>query len=314
MNKRPANVGPTSRHDRVGFTLIEMLVVLGIFLALSGMMFYLASVVRNKDKATQGASELQSWLKIAQMWALRDQRATGLRLILDPGRQYVTQCVYIAQPDPYVGAPGATLTTTQVSPTLVTVTGSGIDFSGGFGGSPSPQWPVQTGDYLELGSGATARLYRLTPVSPTQLQIQIDPAEPWTDFTTSDFRIIRRPRPRQGEPALNLPYHVVVDLSTNGTFGGGLPFNAGTPYVDIVFGPSGRLVGEGLPASDIMLWVRDTSEDNEPGLAGPNEFRLSPMLVVVSVRTGMVSVQPVSHPPYNDPYALTRDGRASGSN
>jgi hypothetical protein len=135
---------------------------------------------------------------------------------------------------------------------------------------------------------------------------------------------VRQPRVRQGSPSLDLPENVAIDLRTNATyttFGSALPVNSATQNVEILFGPSGGVIGLGSGNDKIQLWLRDTSMDATTSPLNPNAtFLGDQILVTVYVRSGFISANPVdttmttTAPPYQyvDPYAFTRDGKSSG--
>src|SRR5437016_6178866 len=67
-----------------GFTLVEMLVALGIMLVLATLLFAFGGKIMESHRASSGGDQLQKWLSIAKQRALRDAIPTGLRLIPDP--------------------------------------------------------------------------------------------------------------------------------------------------------------------------------------------------------------------------------------
>jgi prepilin-type N-terminal cleavage/methylation domain-containing protein len=279
--------------------------------------------------------------------------------------QQVTQLSYIEQPDEWVfvspspNPPTAsTITVTSniytsayttaqyqggvmVMPNGTAGTPTTIDFTGGAGWSQlTTQWPVHTNDLIEFNSGGQSLVFPIktyvqpanatTPVGlvtgPPSNTAPADPRLPST-LTCGDFRIIRKPRPKSGEAALQLPTNVVIDVPTSvSTYGSSLPTPSHAAYgvnktgnIDILFAPSGEVISAGLPSNDLLLWLRDTSEDPPPGTK--NMFGGPQYLVIVRIRTGMVAVQPVDITPnaatnptgYLQPYSFTTDGVDSGT-
>lgn len=270
--------------------------------------------------------------------------------------------------------------------------GVGVDFSGGYGFPVAPQWPVQVGDLMEFYSGAGARVFPIRAILQTQItstntvrQIALvtGPASNAEDndpnintyVAGADFRIVRQTRPKVGEPPLQLPTNIVVDLTVNNTHD---PSNASNPSlaypikydsahsqrgwpasyrsplpspvpgpqgsvaftsnIDILFSPTGAVISSGLPEGDVKLWLRDVSAD---AILPPTTYADYPtgsllfngeqFIVKVTLRTGMIAVQPLDDltvpvsnltlqlppgvnpvPVYRDPYSFTRDGKASG--
>src|SRR5437899_4734829 len=68
------------------FTLVEMLVVLGLMLVLAALAIAFIPRMNERAKTPRGASQLQMWLLIARQWAKRDNTPTGIRL--QAGRLY----------------------------------------------------------------------------------------------------------------------------------------------------------------------------------------------------------------------------------
>src|SRR5262249_27120842 len=147
---------------------------------------------------------------------------------------------------------------------------------------------------------------------------------------TTNYVIIRQPRPIPGEPVLNFPDNVIVDMNLIQPPGNPLPppvyyqrsfpdvtaatlTSPTTPNYHIVFTPSGtltRTIGESN--NKIILWVRDyTQAPDQPGE--------QPLIVIFS-RTGRTGGFPANtnlglFPPGNQlafPYYYVLDPRATG--
>ncbi len=102
------------------------------------------------------------------------------------------------------------------------------------------------------------------------------------------------------------------------------PANAAGTYFDILFTSSGQVWNN--PSNIIVLWVRDASKVPHPRLDGSGnsvdgqaEYNAAgeQALVVLNVRTGLISTQPVFPPPAvpstgYDPYQFAKDGLNSG--
>jgi prepilin-type N-terminal cleavage/methylation domain-containing protein len=210
------------------------------------------------------------------------------------------------------------------------------DFSGGLGWQPggtqdpslSSQWPVQAGDYLELLGG---QVHLITPTAQYPSGVDTTPGSP-TYATklalqsvgtigsvnpTDQYRIIRGPRPLRGEADLQLPVGVVIDLQTNFMFSANnnnytLPVDGFTGTVDVLFAPSGALVGRATNGTgQVILWVRDTSLDQVVGPIATNIVQGDPALISVYPRTGFIATHPIDRTSGN-PYSFTQDGRSSG--
>src|SRR5438552_197842 len=91
-----------SKMSRSGFTLVEMIVVIGIMVVLMALAVAVIPRVQERSKAARGADQLQGWLLIAKQTALRDRFPRGIRLnaIVDTDANIVHahQLQYIEQP------------------------------------------------------------------------------------------------------------------------------------------------------------------------------------------------------------------------
>jgi hypothetical protein len=141
-----------------------------------------------------------------------------------------------------------------------------------------------------------------------------------------NYRILRAPRLLSGEEPVNLPDKVGIDFNSYTLTGNAGPFvtqalskapNTGTdtngnPYYEILFSPSGAVIGQGTPNGFVYLWVRDMTAD--PVAANDVNVGFS-TIVSVQTRTGLIASQPVgpSTPTGYDPYLFTRDAKNSGT-
>jgi prepilin-type N-terminal cleavage/methylation domain-containing protein len=292
-------IHPSQR--RPGFTLIELITVIGIMLVISAMIVGVAYTGNNKQVTANGSSALVGWLKTAQAYALRDQKPYGLRLRQD-ATGLVTSFQYIEQPFDWVGPVGSTVSSTATG-NAITITGTGVDFTGG-GTSP-----IQAGDFFECNGG---QICVITGVSgATTITAQMQPGDTtgmWTFTGSSDFRIVRQPQAMIGADMLALPSGVAVNTTANTTFPSALPPTDAQGNINILFAPNGSVITPGLSGRDIRLWVVDT---NQPGFsASASTFTGTPLIVTVAIRTGLISVQSVG--PSGSEYKFVQDGKSSG--
>jgi hypothetical protein len=273
---------------------------------------------------------LQSALLISKQRALREQVPTGLRLIPDsdhPTR--VSELVYVQQPDDFTlvvqdatGRPSGDTLTLSAAGTQYFATSTNADFYGGFGpgATAAEQYPVQPGDYLEVNGGLLAQITGLNPSGQVCRQLVLSrdlrPAGTVSGATTTTkyYRIIRQPRRLAGENSVKLPQDVVIDVPPfTGVYvatqtSKNIPrrsVNATTTFYEIVFAPSGGVVGKGTTSGDkIMLWVRDASRDTV--------WEGEPLLVTVQIRTGMIATHPVDVGNTSNPFHFAQDASSSG--
>jgi hypothetical protein len=101
-------------------------------------------------------------------------------------------------------------------------------------------------------------------------------------LNASDYRVVRQPR-ATGDENLQMPDNMIVDLATNVTYGNPLPSNSGA-YFDLMFGPSGEVVTQGVATQTLNFWVRDITG---------GAFDGEPSLICVFTRSGFVGAYPV---------------------
>jgi prepilin-type N-terminal cleavage/methylation domain-containing protein len=325
-----------SKHagsSRGGFTLVELLVVMSLMLILATIAVLFVPRALEQEKASAGARMLVGWLQTARANALRDQAPRGVRLLpytdqigTLQGFQ-VRQLQYVQQPPDFVVQPGLypnlpsrrlqVLVPPRSPPTALLEPpppGFAMPVPGFTGGFIDPKdYPVQPGDYVEVcGGGLLYRIAALPPITNDTLtlvqhQPPLPPVAPMSSFT-GDYRIIRAPRV-SGEDPLEMPVDVGIDLSPKGQ-GYDLPapltgspaVTGGPPWFDVLFAPSGAVVGDGAAFDKIVFWVRDLTQAN----ATDNE----PQLVCVYTRSGAIAVHPVDVSGGNF-YTFTADGRSS---
>ncbi len=317
----------TNVRRRAGFTLIEMLVVLGIILVLAtlGVVFY--PRLQDSNNMIRASDLVSQTLGNARTRAKRDNLPTGVRFEYDPATGYVTQMEYIQQPDNYsVGICRGTLQPIAGTnpPQYDTVTfatdprnpAAIVNFRGaGSALNAADQATIQPGDYLEVfGGGGVHRIGRA--LTTTSLQLLQPVTIPIAQ--TSNYRIIRQPRIVIGEDPITLPKNMVLDFKLvkypNTVPVRQVPIITGTTpptsfasFYEILFSPSGSVIGQGTGSDKIILWLRDLSQ---PSPEAPDPYAGSPVLISVQVRTGFIAVNPVGPP--NDPFRYTRDPRSSG--
>jgi type II secretory pathway pseudopilin PulG len=287
------------RSERGGWTLIEIVVVMALLIVLATLALAISPRLLEQAKAARGAGQLQGWLLVARQLALRDRTPTGLRMQVDADG-YVRQLAYIQQPDDFSGG-GPCRGSSGQNPLLFDPP---TDFTGGQPGSPD-QFSVQPGDYLELNGGGPVH-----QIQGVRGGTALDLVIPATLPGTPTWRILRQPRLLVGEQTLPLPLDVAIDLNPGRSQG--VPVRSVPPppgskqpptaFWEILFAPSGAVIGKGTVGAKIFLWVRDvTFEDPDEG---------EPTILAVQVRTGFISAHPVNRS--GDPYLFASDDRSSG--
>ncbi len=337
----------TSRNAarRRGFTLIEIMVVIALVGVILALTYLVVPQFGRWQRATEGASQLQSWLMIAKNRALRDQAPRGLRLTpTSANTSLVTDVQFIEQPPDFSGGVITTVSLVQVGNQQLFA----IDFTNPIPPAPNPApppfdffngnqadpsvWLVQPGDYLEIKGGAMLfRILQVTTNSPPlgnrlilapgSLPVQASPLNQnppvWVQSPPIwQYRIIRQPRVLAGEDSMQLPANVAIDLTQNAPdlngAGNSTPLSilslppAGTP-IDIMFSPSGAVIGQQVAQDVIILWVGDTTIQ-------PSWTPADQTLVAIYTRTGQVASHPVNFDVNqgNSYQVFALDNRSSG--
>src|SRR5271163_973989 len=94
---------------RSAFTLIELLIVIALIVVIAGIGFLTVPLFTSQQRASSNASIIVAWLGDAKVQALKQQRATGMRLVVDPTSPnpfFVHEMYYIQTPDDFTGGMG----------------------------------------------------------------------------------------------------------------------------------------------------------------------------------------------------------------
>jgi prepilin-type N-terminal cleavage/methylation domain-containing protein len=324
---------------RRGFTLIELLVVISMILVLATLAVLILPRLGDDQKSVRSADQLSMWLLISKQRAYRDQAPRGIRLVrsdpnlANPGYFEAHELVYIERPEDYLGtnlrvpAPG------YPSPPNNTALIGGVDLT-----NNNTNYIVAPGDFLYFDTleslpynshrisdvqyvaalGGTVLTFGTAEVPPTPSVINGGFPIPVPNNNT--FRIIRQERPLAGEPVLQLPKDMIVDLHLEPTTYPnqsvyGYSWMPGlytpSPNLDIVFNQRGQLMGTNSLYGKVILRVRNGSKPETVG----DQF-----LVTVYSRTGLIAIHPMDITPHpmlpapalNDPFRFVRDGNSSG--
>lgn len=100
---RPAPLETQPTHHR-GFTLIELLVAISIFVILLALTIGTLQSTQTEDKVRETSRVTQAYFEGARSRAFREEKAVGVRLLLDPDDMTIaTGMIYIAERNPVRG-------------------------------------------------------------------------------------------------------------------------------------------------------------------------------------------------------------------
>ncbi|MCS6866939.1 MAG: prepilin-type N-terminal cleavage/methylation domain-containing protein [Gemmataceae bacterium] len=343
-------------HPR-GVTLVELLVVMSILVGLTALALMLLPQVTDQDRTLKATAEVQAALRSAQAMAATARLPRGVRFIARPNSLIATEMQYLEAPpvlipDPKVLADPNGPNGPRVEFVYELYNGSEPSIDPAAPSPPPPPPPAgtvkrrhcyivglnpdQRAQVVESGTlvlpvlGAWSRIERVGPGrnnNPNEVEVLLHvypdvPLGVETTYRTYHFGIYAPPIPLIGEPLVQLPENIGVDLEVS------YPPGQLNKNYDIMFAPSGQTVftattatSVGTPANtNIFLWVRDYTQvpDMRPSsisplVFDPMKFRRSGEQQIVGIRNGYVGTAPVlwpndngTYPPGQNPYSLAQ--------
>ncbi len=296
---------------RAGFTLVELLVVIGLGILLAAMTVGIAnSNIADSYKVVGAADRVSEWLFTAKSQAQATGRPHGVRFFLN-GNQ-ITEAQYIEMPEPFVPF----TQNANDPPRLILQNGPPRSVSAPGTTATQILNNVSAGDSLVLPEfGLTLPISNNNPLTVSNPALLPDLAT-GTSYTTSAFGFVRGPLPLIGEPNLQVPAGMMIDVrdfaAETGTSTSLFPTLNGNQF-DILFSPSGEVLNAGA-VPRIVLWIRNSSFLPPAISPRTNMAEAGQMvLVVVYPKTGAIATQPVLMPPtFGDPYQAAKDGVNTG--
>lgn len=85
--------------ERLGFTLVELIIVVAILMIMATLTLAIFNSTNESDRIRSSARQLQSALLGARDRAIRAREARGLRLMVDPATNTISNMVYIGSPE-----------------------------------------------------------------------------------------------------------------------------------------------------------------------------------------------------------------------
>jgi prepilin-type N-terminal cleavage/methylation domain-containing protein len=342
----------TLQNSRRGFTLIELLVVMSLIIVLASLALAISPRVIEDQRTVRGADLTSGWLLVAKQRAVRDQQARGVRLVVSPdllnggSNTLAKEMVYIERPIDYRGGrlisppsaaiPGYSDPNFPYPTAMVFVAGKDLT-----NGGPPNEPIVAPGDFLvfdtletipynshrvwnviAVAGGTVVELAAIPipPLFPLPQPSVVNGGNPISGMLSTSFRFVRQARPMAGEPKLQLPRDIAVDLNQNiapagSAGGGGGPSflqgvaNGAADGLDIMFSPSGQITGSNGISGKVILRIRNSSRPSTDG---------DQLYVVVYTRSGLIATHPVNmtvNPATGAlllPYQFLLDGNSSG--
>lgn len=264
--------------QRGGYTLVEILIVVGILVVLLTMTLMTVQFTRDGDRVTAAAAQIQSFLAGARDRAIYARAPRGVRLFLDTENpRALSAMVYI---DPSQTWGDGVVQLRRWDPEVddrTNIGGGNVDINqDGVADDPRNVWMVlgEGTGWWELkrrgllfdgmriripkGPGGSwypinTRLIDVTQAPPTTQSLVLGipyrdpgntPVERSQAFESGgpeDYEIQLAPRILPGEPAI-LPEGTVIDLDGSQLANASLAASVG--YIDFIYSPRGGLVGE----------------------------------------------------------------------
>ena len=272
---------------RSGFTLVELLVVMGIIVILLTMTLMTVNFTRESDRVRGAAGQVQSFLAGARDRAIYSKEPRGVRFFVSPENpRAVTTMAYIA--------PGGVWSSPEnsVNVRLERIDGNGdgdfsdsVDFVTRVHGMQNPGWWnlkrrgwLVDGLRIRIPKGPTGNWY---PIDTSLIDITVPPSAdqilllqiPFADGgNTGQFVAhndltyeIELPAKLLAQDPSILPDSVVIDLDGSKIPDGwrpqavqnGLQYSG---YMDVIFSPRGNILGDAAGAGVIHLYVSDAED------------------------------------------------------
>ena len=336
---------------RLAFTIIELLVAMGIALTLLGLAVAVSqSSAFDSYKIVGSADRVSQWMLVAKNRALRDRAPRGVRLIVDPATNTCKEIAYIEMPEAYIVPPGARLALvysvpvmpmppTTISDKQVFLTGIlhadfiasvsigdlftipelggayKIDAIADASGYPVASKPAGATIELSVGLNPTDHRLRLPDLGAAYSPVPSPSMNP--AYVTANFGIYRQARPLLGEPTQQLPLGMVIDLDSSVETTGSPMYNHNIPLVgtnrDILFAPSGEVMfaNEGL----IVCLMRDINRNPAKiDLRIQTDLDKAGQMILIAIyaKTGAIATQNVAPASVGDPFRFAKDGINTG--
>ena len=307
-----------SHRDRLGFTLIELMVAVGIILVLTGFTIYSVNVAFTSDRVSGSARQVQSYLEGARDRAIFSKDLRGVRFIFNEDDPTVVHSmIYIKKTKPVTGTltinvgasgPDAGLIVTNTSTTVSWQTlydrgllrvGNRIRI-GNVTPPPNPPatQPLDAWYTIESTSDVSNEKLKLTSE-------HVDLPIPFNNTDELVYDLKLTPTTLEETEPTQLVKGIVIDLDQSkypGSWKSGSNF---TKSMDVMFSPRGGVVGPAAGKGIVHLVISDYQDVIEGLLPGDAGKKSPDLIVTLFTRTGHIS----THQVYNE----NSEAEASGS-
>jgi prepilin-type N-terminal cleavage/methylation domain-containing protein len=338
---------------RPGFTLLELLIVVAVMLALASITIISVNFSNKKDRLRAGARQIQSYLAGARDRAIYSKQQRGVRLIVDGNNKHtVVAMQYVGVAEPY--SDGTITFSADPSmtndPTGATICGlntgwASLQSKGLLFVGAQIEIPANSGKLFTVASSVRSA------VTPGLELLSLNkPVSNYANKTASLTYVLQlRPLLVPGSEVSSLPPGVVIDLDGSRLPPNWRPLAANLPYgqfMDIVFGPTGTVIGDAPTAGMVHLLVADVGDVQQwatlagrsptlwslgtvpfvlNGIVPANQLPSSttplvkqdPIITTLNARSGNISVHPANPANSNndqyadDPYRFAELGEVS---
>lgn len=316
----------TITPSRSAFTLIELMVVVGIMVLLAVMTATAINLTINGDKVRAAGRQVQSFISGARDRAIYAKEPRGVRFLVDPTNpRTVSSMAYIRQPEPWStgrfqmqfgSGPGGTVVVNTVART-----DGGLDWQNLYNMGLLRDGAQIIIDGNTYTTKNTANVFNtppsiqltttyLTPATNTSVAVGNPAFVPDRTDLTYSLQLPPSLLPNQ-DPVL-LPKGTVVDLDRCNKIPASLPasLNTGTAtlpsawfdasttpigyssQMDVMFSPRGTVIGAAASRGVIHFYVA-AQTDADKGLIPEDPKGGDKVVVSLFGKTGVVSVHPV---------------------
>ena len=310
-----------SRYSsRRGFTLVELLVAIGIMLILATLALVIVPDAMDQDRVVDTTGSVQQALRKARAHAIRDHRPHGVRFLRNAGQPSIsTELQFISEMPMIIPKKGSASPDSWPRVDFILQNGVwkaflrnlipvAVDPSGELallqddlarGGQPRIHLP----GIAKAGIDQTFfRITALVPAGGSSFEMILDRQPELgsaTEKRIDHFAFLLEPRQLVGEPIMQLPKGTCVDLAAS------KPSSTASD-LELLFDPNGQMVYEGSEV--VYLWVRDQEKGGlnqiSPGVFDVDLFRTGGEQRVIQIltRSGATSAYPPLWPQDNGTY------------